>query len=178
VGPTQIDTVYGVMKAYTTRVGEGPLPTALDPDTYREFCEVGDIREVGTTTGRARRIGWLDLVLGRMAIQMNGIENLVITKLDVLDHLEEIKVCVGYSLYGHAIDRPPPLVEDFCAVQPIYETFPGWKTSTREVKKIRGLPKNAKNFIDFIEDFCNVPISILSVGPAREETIVVNEEFY
>ena len=177
VGPLMIDSVYGVLKAYTTRVGSGPLPTAVSSDTLEEFRGAEDFREVGTTTGRARRIGWLDLVQGRCGIELNGVDRLVLTKLDVLDKLEEIQLCTGYLLDGERIDRPPPLIEDLARVEPVFETFPGWQTSTRNVETIRGLPKNARNYIDAIEDFCAISISMVSVGPSREETIVIDEEF-
>lgn len=177
VGPLMIDAVYGILKAYTTRVGSGPLPTAVPPDVLEEFRGAEDFREVGTTTGRPRRIGWLDLVQGRCGIELNGVDRLVLTKLDVLDKFEEIHICTGYMLDGEQIDRPPPLIEDLERVEPIFETLPGWQCSTRNVDKIRGLPKNARNFIEAIEDFCNVSIAMVSVGPSREETIVIDEEF-
>jgi adenylosuccinate synthase len=177
IGPLMIDSVYGVLKAYTTRVGSGPLPTAVGPDVLEEFRGAEDFREVGTTTGRARRIGWLDLVQGRCGIELNGVDNLVLTKLDVLDKFEEINICTGYLLDGERIDRPPPLIEDLERIEPVFETLPGWQASTRNVTKIRGLPKNARKYIDAIEDFCSVPIAMISVGPSREETIAVDEEF-
>lgn len=176
-GPTFIDAVFGVLKAYTTRVGEGPLPTAVPPDDLTFFKQAQDFREVGTTTGRARRIGWLDLVLARYAVEVNGVQSLALTKLDVLDHLPSIQVCVGYSLYGEKIDRPPPLAEDLALVEPIYETLPGWQVSTKEARRIRALPQEARDFIQFIEDFCNVPVGLVSVGPNREQTIEIDEEF-
>ena len=177
IGSNYVEEVVGVLKAYTTRVGEGPLPTTVDPDTLSQFEGAEDFREVGTTTGRARRIGWLDLVLARYAVEINGVQQLALTKLDVLDRHEEIKICVGYHLHGEQIDKPPPLIEDFMEVEPIYETLPGWESSTREVTNIRGLPSNARKFIDAIEEFTSVPISIVSVGPAREETIRIDEEW-
>lgn len=176
-GPTYIDEVLGVLKAYTTRVGEGPLPTTVPPDEVSFFEQAEDFREVGTTTGRARRIGWLDLVLARFAVEINGVQSLALTKLDVLDHLPEIKLCVGYSLDGQEIDRPPPLVEDLARVEPIYETLPGWQVSTKEARKVRALPSQARDFVEFIEDFCNVPVGLISVGPKREQTIEIDEEF-
>ena len=177
IGPRYIDEIFGVLKAYTTRVGAGPLPTAVDPDTLEDFQGAEDFREVGTTTGRARRIGWLDLVLARYAVQLNGVTQLVLTKLDILDALPEICVCVGYSLDGQKIDNPPPLIEDWERIEPVYETLPGWQASTKEVEKIRLLPKNARKYIDRIEEFCNVSIGMISVGPGREETIEVDEEW-
>lgn len=177
VGPLMIDAVYGVLKAYTTRVGSGPLPTAVTPDVMEDFRGAEDFREVGTTTGRPRRIGWLDLVQGRCGIELNGVDHLVLTKLDVLDKFDEIHLCTGYMLDGEQIDRPPPLIEDLERVEPIFETLPGWQTSTRKATRIRELPKNARKYIEFIEDYCNVSIAMVSVGPSREETIAVDEEY-
>lgn len=177
IGPLGIDEVLGILKAYTTRVGLGPLPTAVDPDTFSEFSSAEDFRETGTTTGRARRIGWLDLVLARYAIMRNSVTQLALTKLDVLDHLPEILVCVGYSLNGDVIDIPPVLIEDLEQVEPIYESLPGWEVSTKDCRKIRELPENARNFINLIEDFCNVSVGIISVGPDRDQTIEIDEEW-
>lgn len=176
-GPTFIDQVFGVLKAYTTRVGEGPLPTAVAPDEMGFFQQAQDLREIGTTTGRARRIGWLDLVLARYAVEINGVHSLALTKLDVLDLLPEIKLCVGYALDGEKIEKPPPLIEDLARVVPIYEVLPGWQVSTKEARKIRSLPQEARAFIQFIEEYCNVPVGLISVGPGREETIEIDEEF-
>jgi len=177
IGPGYVDEVFGVLKAYTTRVGSGPLPTTVDPDTLEDFRSREDFREVGTTTGRERRIGWLDLVLARHACRLNGVTQLVLTKLDILDSLKEICVCVGYSLDGETLDKPPPLVEDWERVEPIYETMPGWMTSTKQAEKIRQLPENARAYIDKIEEFCNLSIGMISVGPDRKETIQVDEEW-
>ncbi|MDN3507166.1 MAG: adenylosuccinate synthase [Simkaniaceae bacterium] len=177
IGPVYVDEVLGVLKAYTTRVGSGPLPTTIDPDTLEDFRGMEDLREVGTTTGRERRIGWLDLVLAKHACRMNGVTQLVLTKLDVLDTLEEICVCVGYSLDGETLDSPPALLEDLERVEPIYETMPGWMTSTKQAEKIRQLPENARAYIDRIEDFCNISIGMVSVGPDRKETIQIDEEW-
>jgi adenylosuccinate synthase len=177
IGPGAIDEVFGVLKAYTTRVGSGPLPTTIDPDTLEEFRGMEGLREVGTTTGRPRRIGWLDLVLARHACRLNGVTQLALTKLDVLDTLEEIPICVGYSLDGEELDKPPPLIEDWERVEPIYDTMPGWMCSTKEATKIRQLPDNARNYIDRIEEFCNVSVGMVSVGPAREATIQIDEEW-
>jgi len=177
IGPGYVDEVFGVLKAYTTRVGSGPLPTTIDPDTLEDFRSMDDFREVGTTTGRERRIGWLDLVLARHACRLNGVTQLVLTKLDILDSLEEICVCVGYSLDGETLDKPPALIEDLERVEPIYETMPGWMTSTKQARKIRQLPENARAYIDKIEEFCNLSVGMISVGPGREETIQVDEEW-
>lgn len=177
VGPSQIDDVYGVLKAYTTRVGEGPLPTAIEGDYQADFDGVEELRETATTTGRQRRIGWLDLVAARGAIRLNGIGNLILTKLDILDHFAEIKLCTGYHLDGEEIDKLPPLTEDLARVEPIYEILPGWQCSTKEVDKIRGLPEGARGFVEAIEEFCNVPITMISVGPERDQTIEIDEEW-
>jgi len=177
IGPRHVVEVLGVLKAYTTRVGEGPLPTEISNHELDEFTQSHDLREQGTTTGRARRIGWLDLALARYAVELNGVDNLALTKLDVLDHLEQIKVCTGYTLNGKKVDRPPALAEDIARLEPNYEVIPGWKTPTRGIRKIRGLPKQAREFIDLVEDFCRVPISTISVGPAREETIHIDQEW-
>ena len=177
VGPHSIDQVIGVLKSYTTRVGAGPLPTTLDKGALEGFQKAEDFRETGTTTGRLRRIGWLDLVLARFATQMNGVDELVLTKLDILDGLPEIRVCVGYLLDGEKLDKPPPLAEDLARVEPMYEVLPGWTGSTKEVENIRGLPKNARKLLDLIEEYCDVPISMISVWPSREATIVIDEEW-
>lgn len=177
IGPLGIDAVIGVLKAYTTRVGSGPLPTQVDPDTLLDFSSSEDFREVGTTTGRARRIGWLDLVLAKYAIDRNSVTEIALTKLDILDNLPEISVCVGYSLDGNRLDAPPVLIEDFERIEPIYDIFPGWQTSTKECRKIRELPENARNFISAIEEFCHVAVSIVSVGPKRDQTIEIDEEW-
>lgn len=177
IGPHMIDQVFGVLKAYTTRVGGGPLPTELRPDELAPFNQVEQLRERGTTTGRVRRIGWLDLVLARYAVELNQVDDLVLTKLDVLDHLNEIQVCIGYSLDGQLIERPPVLVEDLERVEPIYRTFEGWNSSTTDVRRIHELPKNARILIEAIEEYCDTPVALISVGPSREQTIEVNEEW-
>lgn len=177
IGPTAIDEVIGVLKAYTTRVGSGPHPTAISEAERGLFLQSRDLREVGTTTGRERRIGWLDLVLARYACRLNGVDSMVLTKLDILDRLPEIKVCVGYQIDGVTLERPPNTAEEMSRVEPVYETLPGWQCSTREVDTFRKLPPNARNFIERIEDFTNVSISIVSVGPGRESTIEIDEEW-
>lgn len=177
IGPCQIDEVVGVLKSYTTRVGSGPLPTQVDPDSLQDFHANKEFREIGSTTGRERRIGWLDLVLARCALRLNGVTQIALTKLDVLDHLPEIRLCVGYHIEGKSQDFPPPVIEDWQKIEPIYKTVPGWLTSTKEVENIRKLPKNARNFIDTIEEYCNVPISMVSVGPKRMQTIMIDEEW-
>lgn len=177
IGPRGIDEVLGIVKAYTTRVGEGPFPTELKGSDLEGFRSSGDLREVGVTTGRKRRIGWLDLVLCRFSVEIASVDQLVLTKLDILDQFEEVKVCTGYLLDGEKLDRPPPLAEDLARVEPVYETLEGWKTSTRNARLIRDLPKKARVFIEKVEDFCNVSVGTISVGPGRDETIQIDEEW-
>jgi len=177
VGPTRINEAIGVLKAYTTRVGGGPLPTTVNDDELSQFQSVAEFRELGTTTGRQRRIGWLDLVLARYAVELNGVSSISLTKLDILDDFDEISVCTGYHLNGKKLDRPPSLAEDLERVEPIYEKMPGWKTSTRGARKLRALPKRAQEFIEKVEDFCRIPVSMVSVGPDREETIHIDQEW-
>lgn len=175
VGPTFIQETVGVLKAYITRVGEGPLPTALSKEEYTIFKQCEELCETGTTTGRERRLGWFDAVLARYAIQLNGVTSIALTKLDVLDLLDEIKICIGYRLHGQKIDVPPPLMEDLQQVEPIYKVVNGWKTSTKEIKSIQKLPKNARHYLDLIEEICTAPIKILSVGPERMQTIEIED---
>lgn len=171
VGPTHISHTLGVAKAYTTRVGNGPLPTALRDDE-NFVCHKRD-REIGTTSGRKRRIGWFDAVLVREAVQMNGIDSVAFTKLDVLDSLAEIKVCTGYSLDGKRSYQLPTLVEDQERLKPLYETLPGWQTPTGEIRRMEDLPQQAYNYLKRCEELINVPISLVSTGPAREQTMTI-----
>ncbi|MDO6354897.1 adenylosuccinate synthase [Caloramator sp. CAR-1] len=173
IGPTMIDRVVGVCKAYTTRVGKGPFPTEL-------FDEIGDyIREkgfeYGTTTGRARRCGWLDLVILKYAARISGLTSLAITKIDTLAGLEKIKVCTGYEFEGRVIENFPASLEDLAKCKPIYEDFDGWDESIQRAKTYEDLPENAKKYLKFIEEYTGVRISIVSVGPERENTIVVGK---
>ncbi len=171
ISPVHVEEVYGVLKAYASRVGEGPLPTAVDPDTMDEFRSIKDLGE------QKGCFGWLDLVLAKYSTQINGVGQIALTKLDVFDRFEEIKVCIGYELHGEQIDRPPTVLEDWNRLQPIYETLPGWECSTRDVKNIRDLPENARNLIDLIEEYTNVSVGLCSVGPNREDTIFIDEEW-
>tara|TARA_B110001450_G_scaffold172496_1_gene160894 strand:+ start:1068 stop:2339 length:1272 start_codon:yes stop_codon:yes gene_type:complete len=150
-GPNSIHYVLGITKAYTTRVGEGPFPTELTDDTGELLGLRG--KEFGTVTSRKRRCGWFDGVLVRQTIKISGIDGIALTKLDVLDELEEIKMCIEYDLDGKKIDYLPAAVEDQLKIKPIYKTFPGWKTSTQGVKNMEALPENAKNYIYALEDF-------------------------
>jgi adenylosuccinate synthase len=171
VGPSQIDHVIGVVKAYTTRVGQGPLPTALSAEEQTLFLDNVTAREIGTTTGRKRRMGWFDAPLVRFAVHLNGVDSLALTKLDVLDHLEQIKICTGYTLRGKMVDAPPPVAQDFSQVEPIYEVLPGWRASTKEAKRLEELPQNARRYLDRIAALVGAPIHIVSVGPERNKTL-------
>lgn len=178
IGPNLINKTLGVLKAFTTRVGTGPLPTTLIDEEYEAFTRYDEVREVGTTTGRLRRMGWFDGPLAQYAIRLNGIDSLILTKLDVLDHLDEIKICVGYSLDEKKIVNPPALIEDFDRLKPIYEIVPGWRASTQEIDRFKKLPKNAQGYINKIEEICNVSISAVSVGPRREQMIQMDEDLF
>jgi adenylosuccinate synthase len=174
VGPTSIDHTLGVVKAYTTRVGAGPLPTACNADDLALLPSHEEAREIGTTTGRKRRMGWFDGVLARYAVKMNGIDSLALTKLDILDQLETIKICIGYNLNGEILKIPPPLVEDFEALTPIYEEMPGWKRPTSQITSYSDLPKELIAYVKRLEEICHCPIGYLSLGPKREQTIITN----
>ena len=169
IGPTKFDRVIGVVKAYTTRVGEGPFPTEFDQTTSNQIRSLGD--EFGATTGRPRRCGWFDAVLANYSAQINGIDSWALTKLDVLDTLEEIKVCVAYELDGKRHTSFPASLQKMQAAQPLYETFPGWQAQTSGIKNFAALPENARKYINAIEQLTNTPVSILSVGSSRDATI-------
>jgi adenylosuccinate synthase len=170
VAPTRIDGVIGVLKAYTTRVGEGPFPGELEDEVGEQIRQRGN--EFGTTTGRPRRCGWLDLVAARQAVRLNGVEAIALTKLDVLDSLSEIPVCTGYRLDGSAIDQVPADTARISRIEPVYETLAGWEEKTVGVESYDGLPSNARRYVDFIESFVGAAVSIVSTGPRREETIL------
>ena len=174
-GPNSINYVLGITKAYTTRVGEGPFPTELKDEIGELLGNRG--KEFGTVTSRKRRCGWFDGVLVRQTIKISGIDGIALTKLDVLDELDEIKMCVQYELNGVKIDYLPAAVEDQLKIIPIYKTFPGWKTSTKGIKNIDELPEKAKNYIYSIEDFIGTKISSVSTSPEREDTILIENPF-
>jgi adenylosuccinate synthase len=175
IGPSRIDHTLGVVKAYTTRVGGGPLPSALTEQEKKVFLDNAAAREIGTTTGRNRRMGWFDACLVRHAACFNGMDSLALTKLDVLDALKEIKICTGYRLRGQLLDTPPPLVDDLEKVEPVYETMPGWNQSTKEITAYDQLPKEAVRYITRICELVNTPLSILSLGPEREKTLFIQD---
>ncbi len=174
-GPNTINYVLGITKAYTTRVGEGPFPTELHDKIGELLGAKG--KEFGTVTSRKRRCGWFDGVLVRQTIKISGIDGIALTKLDVLDELDEIKMCVEYDLNGKKIDYLPASVEDQLKIKPIYKTFPGWKKSTSGIKNIEELPEEAKEYIYAVEDFIGAKISSISTSPEREDTILIENPF-
>ena len=176
VGPTLIDRVIGVAKAYTTRVGEGPFPTELEGSLNDHLCDRGC--EFGTTTGRRRRCGWFDGVIGRYAVQVNGLDCLAITKLDVLDELDSIQVCVAYELDGQRIEHFPSSADDFARCRPIFETLPGWQCSTADCRHLDDLPDTARSYLRFLAELMEVPIAIVSLGAQRDQTIVVEDPIH
>jgi adenylosuccinate synthase len=176
VGPTLIDRVIGVAKAYTTRVGEGPFPTELDGSLSDHLCDRGG--EYGTTTGRRRRCGWFDGVICRYAVEVNGIDCLAITKLDVLDELDEIRVCVAYDMDGQRLDHFPSSSSEFARCRPVYETLPGWQTSTADCRRLEELPATAMAYLRFLAELMEVPIAIVSLGASRDQTIVVEDPIH
>jgi adenylosuccinate synthase len=171
IGPVEFSEVWGVTKAYTTRVGEGPFPTELTDGTGEALRGVGN--EFGTTTGRPRRCGWLDLVALRYAARVNGLTGLCITKLDVLDDLETIKVCTKYKYRDEVLDELPPAQAIFGEVEPVYEELPGWKSDITGATSVQDLPQEAIDYLNFIVRNVRVPISLISVGPKREQHIKV-----
>ena len=174
-GPDTIGYVLGITKAYTTRVGSGPFPTELTDDIGELLGKRG--HEFGTVTARKRRCGWFDGVLVRQTIKLSGITGIALTKLDVLDELDEIKVCVQYDLNGAKLDYLPAASEDQFNIKPIYKTFPGWKSSTKGIRNIEELPDKAKNYINALEDFIGAKISSISTSPEREDTILIEDPF-
>lgn len=176
IGPTTIDRVIGVAKAYTTRVGEGPFPTELHGDMGQLLCDRG--AEFGTTTGRRRRCGWFDAVIGRYAVRINGMDCLAITKLDVLDTLPEIKVCVAYEIDGERCEDFPSNARRFARCQPIYKTLPGWQTSTEDCRTLEDLPKQALDYLKFLAELMKVPIALVSLGASRDQTIIVEDPIH
>ncbi len=174
IGPRYLDYILGITKAYTTRVGGGPFPTELTDSVGIHLATRGC--EVGATTGRARRCGWFDAVLLRRAIEINSVSGLCLTKLDVLDGLETIRVAVAYrDASGNVYTRPPQAAEDFVDLQPVYEDLPGWHESTENVTRLSDLPENARAYIKYLEQLLEVPIDILSTGPERDSTIILRD---
>lgn len=176
LGPTMIDRVIGVAKAYTTRVGEGPFPTEIHGEAGEILCSRG--AEIGTTTGRKRRCGWFDAVIGRYAVRINGMDCLAITKLDVLDELEEIKVCVAYEIDGESCEHFPRNARQFARCQPVYRTLPGWRVSTSDCRSLEDLPRKALDYLKFLAELMEVPIAIVSLGASRDQTIIVEDPIH
>jgi adenylosuccinate synthase len=174
-GPDTINYVLGITKAYTTRVGEGPFPTELNDEIGEHLGNRG--KEFGTVTSRKRRCGWFDGVLVRQTVKISGINGIALTKLDVLDELDEIKICIKYEINGKEIDYLPAAVDDQLKVKPIYKTFPGWQSKTKGTKDINKLPEKARNYIKFIEDFIEAKVSSISTSPEREDTILLENPF-
>jgi adenylosuccinate synthase len=176
IPPSALDASLVVLKAYTTRVGSGPFPTELEDDTGEFLRNRGN--EFGTSTGRARRTGWFDAIVGRLSVELSEPAAVALTKLDVLDDLPEIRVCVGYRLGGRTLQDVPPLVEDLAKIEPVYETLPGWQAKTTGVTQYDGLPKNAQRYVRFLEEQVGAPAVLISTGPRREETIWRNDSSF
>ncbi|MDQ4110460.1 adenylosuccinate synthase [Nocardioides sp. NPDC023903] len=172
IPPTRIDRVVAIVKAYTTRVGEGPFPTELFDVSGDYLRDNG--HEFGTTTGRPRRCGWYDAVIARYAARVNGVTDFVLTKLDVLDGLEEIPVCVAYDVDGVRHDEMPVNQSDFHHAKPIFEMLPGWKEDISGARSFADLPANAQAYVKYVEEISGAPMSVIGVGPARDETVIIN----
>ncbi|MEJ2328847.1 MAG: adenylosuccinate synthase [Gammaproteobacteria bacterium] len=175
VGPRDFDYILGIVKAYTTRVGAGPFPTELFDDDGKHLGEKG--HEFGATTGRQRRCGWLDTVALKRSLEINSVTGMCITKLDVMDGMETVKICVAYELDGKQVTTPPVGADRFEQCRPVFIELPGWSESTVGAKRYDDLPKNAKAYLRKIEELCETPIDIISTGPDREETIVLRHPF-
>lgn len=174
-GPLYLDSILGIVKAYATRVGQGPFPTELF-DKTGEYLR-GEGQEFGATTGRSRRCGWLDLVMLKRAVQLNSFSDLCLTKLDVLDGVEKIYLCVAYRLNGKVIYEVPSNVEDFSNCEPVYEELSGWLKPTKRIRDFDKLPENAVNYIKRIAEFCSTPVSMISTGEDRDDIIFINYPF-
>jgi len=175
VGPNAISYVLGITKAYTTRVGSGPFPTELNDEVGATLGERGD--EFGATTGRPRRCGWLDAVALRRAVRLNGLTGFCVTKLDVLDGLEELKICIGYKSDGEAVDNLPLDADHWDKLEPVYQSFPGWSDSSRGATSLEQLPANARAYLKAMEEFCGAPVHMISTGPDRKEIITLRYPF-
>ncbi|MGI9225703.1 MAG: adenylosuccinate synthase [Woeseiaceae bacterium] len=175
IGPRDLDYVLGIVKAYTTRVGAGPFPTELFDDKGAHLAEVG--AEFGATTGRPRRCGWFDAVALKRSIVNSSVSGLCVTKLDVLDDLETIQICIGYQIDGKPIAGVPVVVDRFAECQPVYEEHPGWQASTVGVTDFDDLPAKARDYLQRIEELAGVPVAIISTGPDREQTIIKHHPF-
>jgi adenylosuccinate synthase len=175
VGPNAVDYVLGITKAYVTRVGGGPFPTELFDENGARLAKRG--AEFGATTGRPRRCGWLDAVALRRMVNLNGVSGFCVTKLDVMDGFDEIKVCTNYRLGGEIIDAPPLDADAWAELEPVYETFPGWQESSKGATRMEDLPANARSYLAAMEDLCGAPVHIVSTGPDRSENIILKYPF-
>jgi adenylosuccinate synthase len=175
MGPGAVDFVLGIVKAYTTRVGAGPFPTELENETGQRLGERG--KEFGTVTGRKRRCGWFDAALVRQTCTTSGMNGIALTKLDVLDGFEELKICVGYRLDGGEIDYLPTAAAQQARVEPIYETMPGWQGSTFGARSWLDLPAEAIKYVKRVEELIETPVALLSTSPERDDTILVTDPF-
>jgi adenylosuccinate synthase len=173
IGPTKITRVIGILKAYTTRVGSGPFPTELFDEDGEALRKIGG--EVGVTTGRNRRCGWFDAPIARYAVRVNGLTDFFLTKLDVLTGWEKIPVCVAYEIDGKRVEELPASQSDFHHAKPVYEYLPGWKENISKARSVADLPKNAQEYVMFLEKISGAPMSAIGVGPGRDETIVVRD---
>ena len=175
IGPKNVGNVIGIAKAYITRVGAGPLPTELKDEIGKQIQEIG--KEFGATTGRARRCGWFDALIGKYAVMVNGLDTIALTKLDVLSGLEKIKICISYKHKNKIIKDFSSNVEILENCEPIYEEMPGWKEKLDNINKFNDLPENAKKYIKRIEELMEIPVCIVSIGPERNQTLVLKKEF-
>jgi len=175
IAPKHVKNVLGVTKAYKTRVGNGPFPTELIEGEGKKLAEVG--KEFGATTGRARRVGWFDAVLGKYAVMVNGTDSLALTKLDVFNGMKKLKICTSYKYHGKELNSCPTDSSTLEKVEPVYEEFDGWWDDITKMRSFEALPANAKKYISRIEQLLGVPVSLLSVGPGREQTIVIKPDF-
>lgn len=174
IAPKHIHKTLGILKAYTTRVGTGPFPTELEGEIAEHLQDKG--HEFGSTTGRRRRVGWLDIVAAKYTVMLNGLDSVAIMKLDVLDECETINICTGYELNENKLDHFTNDINVLEKVKPIYQSFPGWKTNTSECKDYDALPDNTKTYLQAIQDMLKIPISIVSIGPERTQTIVSRQD--
>jgi adenylosuccinate synthase len=175
VGPGALRYVLGIVKAYTTRVGSGPFPTELFDDAGKRLGERG--REFGTVTGRARRCGWFDAVLVRQTLAIGGVAGVALTKLDVLDGFETLKICVGYRIGDRAVDHFPSGMREQAAVEPVYEYFDGWSESTKGARSWKDLPDRAVKYVRRIEELIGAPVAMLSTSPERDDVILMRDPF-
>ena len=173
VSPKKLDRIIGIAKAYSTRVGEGPFVTELNNETGEQLRKTGN--EYGATTGRPRRTGWLDLPVVKQAVTINGMTDLAITKIDILSGYDELPVCIGYKIGDTVYDTVPALLSDYEKAEPVFKVFPGWKEDISKVRTYDALPKECRDYVEYIQEYCGVPICLVSVGPDRQSNIVLRE---